>query len=500
MRLPALPSIAGLALLVACGGDVSGMHDPDAAIAGDGGVPPDTGADTGVGDAGAPDGGDPDAGSPGDAGTFVAPSEVFFVGNSFTFGGPVPDLVHDLAVYAGFPEPNVEYRAIGGQTLEGHRADTAPEGAPARVAEGWDVVVLQELSTRPTDQIGPADRFKEDATWFYDLAKAANDDCEIVLYETWARRAGHELYDATFESPAQMQAELRFHYYDAAERYIPAFATSARPDDVRVAPAGDAWEIQLAAGEPPRLHASDDYHASAAGAYLNALVLYSTIYHRRADGLVPLGAIDEATASLLQESADLATEAEGFGPVRGAPLPIAPGSVLQLDLGPLWVDRWTPLDQLRGTNGPVGTAAGGATSVLATTWGFSGAQEGGSAANTLGLPADVSRDSLWVGSFDGHAAALGMEARLVLRGLDAGPHRIELFASRTGDDAPNGRLTRYRIGTDSRDLDVADNTSRTAVFEHVAPDARGEVVIRIAVSPEGTARFAYLGAVRITRE
>jgi len=361
-------------------------------------------------------------------------------------------------------------------------------------------VVLQELSTRPTDQIGPAERFKEDATWFYDLAKTANEDCEIVLYETWARRAGHELYDGTFESPAQMQAELRFHYYDAAERYIPAFATSARPDDVRVAPAGDAWEIQLAAGEPPRLHASDDYHASAAGAYLNALVLYSTIYHRRADGLVPLGAIDEATASLLQESADLATEAEGFGPVRGAPLPIAPGSVLQLDLGPLWVDRWTPLDQLRGTNGPVGTAAGAATSVLATTWGFSGAQEGGSAANTLGLPADVSRDSLWVGSFDGHAAALGMEARLVLRGLDAGPHRIELFASRTGDDAPNGRLTRYRIGSDARDLDVADNTSRTAVFEHVAPDARGEVVIRIAVSPEGTARFAYLGAVRITRE
>ena len=443
---------------------------------------------------GSTDGGPVDPG--GDAGP--PPSAIFFVGNSFTFGGPVPNLVHDLAVYAGFPEPNVEYRAIGGQTLEGHRADTAAAGAPARVSEGWDVVVLQELSTRPTDRIGPAERFKEDATWFYDLAKDAAPDCEVILYETWARRAGHSIYDSTFESPAQMQAELRFHYRDAAERYIPAFARSARASDVRVAPAGDAWEHRLARGEPPRLHASDDYHASDAGAYLNALVIYSTIYRRRADGLIPIR-VDEATAALLQASADAVTLASGFGAVIGAPRPIAPGAVVRVDVGPLWASGWMPLAHLRGTAGPIATVDGADTSVLATAWGFSGVQEGGLADNTLGLPADVSRDTLWVGSFDGHAAARTMEARVVLRGLDAGPHRLELFASRTGSDGTSGRLTRYRIGAQTRDLDVANNASRTAVFEAVAPDERGEVVIHIGVSPEGAARFAYLGALWITR-
>jgi len=490
---------AGLLVVLALGCEGTLGDEGDAGWSADAG-PPDAGpSDSGISDGGAPDGGHPDAGAPNDAGSpWTPPSDVFFVGNSFTFGGNVPGLVRDLAIYAGFPEPNVEYRAIGGQSLEGHRADTAPEGAPARVAEGWDVVVLQELSTRPTDRIGPAERFKEDATWFYDLAKSASPECEVVLYETWARRAGHSLYDSTFESPAQMQAELRFHYRDAAEHYIPMFATAARATDVRVAPAGDAWELQLAGGEPPRLHASDDYHASAAGAYLNALVIYSTLYHRRADGLIPLG-VDEATASELQASADAVTGAEGYGAVLGTPRAIAAGSVVRVDVGPLWVDGWTPLDQLRGTVGPIATSEGLETSVIATAWGFSGVQEGGLADNTLGLPGDVSRDSLWVGTFDGHAAALGMEARVVVRGLEEGPYRIELFASRSGTDGGRGRLTRYRIGGVIRDLDVADNTSRTAVFEPVAPDERGEVVIRIAVSPEGGARFAYLGALRLTR-
>lgn len=492
----------GLALTLALAALTVGCEEDPGA---DGGAPPDAGwtSDAGIDpiDAGAaPTDAGPtprDAGAPlADAGT--PPSEVFFVGNSFTFGGPVPVLVHDLAVYAGFAEPNVEYRAVGGQTLEGHRADTAPEGAPARVSEGWDVVVLQEYSTRPTDQVGPAEQFKEDATWFYDLAKDANEDCEIILYETWARRTGHPIYDATFSDPAQMQAELRFHYRDAAERYIPAFSAAARPSDVRVAPAGDAWEVQLAGGEPPVLHASDDYHASAAGAYLNALVIYSTIYGRRADGLVPLRGLDEAVALELQASADAVTGQEGWGAVYEIrPMPV--GDEARVDLGPLMVAGWPWLPATDSTIGPL-TSLGGVTgSALVTAWGFSGVQEGGRGDNALGLPPEVSRDTLWVGTFDGHAAALGLEARVVLRGLGPGSYRIALFASRTGDDGGRGRLTRYRVGGEEIDLEVSDNVDGRAVFDRVSPDARGEIVIRAGVSPAGGARFAYLGAIEITR-
>lgn len=473
----------------------------DAATSDDGGVLLDAGApDAGPPDAGGFDAGSEDAG-PWDAGPPpTPPASVFFVGNSFTFGGPVPTLVEDLAIYAGWPEPNVEYRAVGGQSLGFHRADTTdPAGAPQRVAEGWDVVVLQDLSTRPTDRLGDPDAFKDDATWFYDLAKMANPMAEVILYETWARRSDHVYYPRTFTDPAMMQAELRFHYYDAAERYIPAFSTAAVTTDVRVAPVGDAWEVQLAGGEPPRLHADDSYHAGAAGQYLNALVIYGTIYRTLVDGLVPLRGLDEPTAAQLQASANRVIGARARGPVFGREAPVADGAEVRVDLGPRFLDGWPALTATRGTVGPLSTVAGEATTALVTAWAFDGVQEGGRPDNALGLPGDVSQDTLWVGSFDGHAAALAREARLVVRGLPPGRYRVALFASRDGTDSGNGRLTRYTIEGETRDLDCADNADRVAVFEPVSPDARGELVIRVGVSPDGAARFAYLGAARITR-
>ncbi len=487
-----------LLLLLACDVPVGPGVDASPSDAGpvvDAG-PSDAGpSDAGPSDAGPEDAGSFDAGPP-----FVPPASTFFVGNSFTFGGPVPRLVEDLAIYAGWPEPNVEYRAVPGRTLAWHRADdTDPEGAPRRIAEGWDVVVLQEQSTRPTDQLGDPDRFKEDATWFYDQVEAANPDARVILYETWARRFDHAYYPDRFTDPAMMQAELRFHYYDAAERYIPTFSSAARSTDVQVAPCGDAWELQLAGGEPPRLHASDGWHASAAGAYLNALVIYGTIYGSLTDGLVPLRGLDEAVALELQASADRVIGARERGPVFGRPLGVVAGAEVRVDLGTRFIDGWPALTATRGTVGPLATVAGAETSVRITAWAFDGTQEGGRVDNAFGFDADVSRDTLYVGTFDGHAAALSREARVVVRGLPPGTYRVEIFGSRDGTDSGRGRLTRYTIEGDFRDLDVADNTERLAIFDSVSPDARGEVLIRVGVSPDGAARFAYIGFVRVIR-
>ena len=239
---------------------------------------------------------------------------IFFVGNSFTRQGPVPDLVQELARHRGLRDVVVDSRAVNSRSLEWHRADTSPEGAPARIREGWDVVVLQELSTRPTDGVGPAEGFKRDAAWFYDRAKEANPQARVILYETWARRAGHPIYDSGyFASPAQMQRQLRDHYTDAAKRAIPLLAKQAPGNDVVVAPVGDAWELQLGRSDTVRLHGPDDYHAGPNGRYLNALVLFSTIFHQPARGLPAIN-VTPQTATMLQATADAVT---GFGrPIR----------------------------------------------------------------------------------------------------------------------------------------------------------------------------------------
>lgn len=132
--------------------------------------------------------------------------------------------------------------------------------------------------------------------------------------------------------------------------------------------------------------------------------------------------------------------------------------------------------------------------------GFTGTQTGGSAANSLGLPADVSADSLWVGPFDGHEAARGMTAQIEFTGFTPGQYALEFFASRDGDDGGNGRLTRYTVGARALDLEVSDNQSRTVRVDAVTPDERGTISVDVSVSHDGGARCAYAGMLRVTRQ
>ena len=442
--------------------------------------------------------GTPDAG-PADLGPPV-PRSIFFVGNSFTIGYDIPDQVRQLATFSGYPEPKIGRRTVGGRSLADHRAETSDVGAPALIPRpgGWDALVLQEYSTRPTDSVGPAAQFKIDATWFYDLAKSVNPDTDVVLYETWARRYNHAFYPNIFMDPTDMQAQLRFHYEDAAMRAIPMMSTSTRTMDARLARAGDAWEMQLAGGENPRLHASDDYHQNAAGAYLNALMLFGTLYRSQVSGALPIG-VSTSVAMQLQQTVDAIT---GYthvppGPMQGMPLAVGDG--VAVDVGPTTVGGWAALSAISSSTGPLVRTASVATRIWVNADGFTGTQTGGAARNDLGLPTDVARDSLWVGSTGGREEALTRTATVTFNGLDAGSYRLRLFASRAGDDGARRRMGAYTVGASTLELDASDNVARTLVFEDVRPDASGQLRLEIRVSPTGSSRFAYLGVLWLER-
>lgn len=432
------------------------------------------------------------------------PLRILFIGNSFTLGGPVPTIVDQLANDAGWPDPHVEMRAVGGETLEGHRGR---EATLAAIDEGdWDVVVLQEYSTRPTDALGNPARFKTDATWFHDRIKATSPGARVVLYETWARHPDHSYYPTRFADAAEMQAQLRFHYQDAATVAIPQGATQPVVPPVEVAPAGDAWERHLSQPDALRLHASDDYHAARTGQYLSALVLYATIYDRRVEGLTPWQ-LSGAEAALLQRDADATTGRTTPGGPSGQapPLGLEPGERILVDLGNEATQdaQWNVLsDPTGGQLINARTTAGGRSTVdLVVTRDFGGVNGVGLANNTLGYPASASRDSFFCGSFDDHAQGLQRPAAVTLRGLDPqGRYTVRAFASRAGSDGSLGRLTRYAIGDEVQDVDVADNAGRQAVFTGLAPSATGELVLDVAVSPAGGARFCYLGVVEVERE
>ena len=455
-----------------------------------------------------PDGPGKDSGSDGgkDAGgppKCTAPTNkalrIFFIGNSFTLGGPVPTLVGSLAGGAGFPKPHIEYSAVGGYTLSKHRALAKSTSGVAK--GGWDYVVLQEYSTKPTDNMGNPAGFKQDATWFYDLTKKHSPKAWVVLYETWARHKDHSYYPSKFKYPAEMQAQLRKHYNDAAKGYIPKNAKATIKTHVKVAPAGDAWEKHLAQPSPLGLHASDKYHASKLGAYLNAAVIFSTVYGCKAKGLPSL-TLTAADAARLQSSADATTGQKGVPPGPGPGGGFAVGGHVRVDFGSVKTTAagWNNITTSKGSLYDAVSSTGKTTVVdVVITDAFTGGNTNGRKDNLLGWPAAVSQDTLWAGSFSGHAAALKEPAALQIRDLPAGTYTVEAFGSRAGKDGKLDRLTRYSMAGAHKDVDATDNQKKKAVFANLKVGAAGTLTLGVAVSPAGTARFGYLGALVIHR-
>ena len=227
----------------------------------------------------------------------AVPRTILFIGNSFTQGahsavrnwhaGSVTDLNHDG--YGGVPalfkmfsdESGLNYQVSletqGGKTLGFHYDERRQ-----LVDRPWDVVVLQELSTLDGKKPGDPSNYYRDVVRFTALFKARNPAVQINLMATWTRAdqtykpAGH-----WYAKPVTAMADdLRA----AADR-----ARSQTPGVTRVLPVGQAWNRAFATGvadanpydgvdfDKLDLWSYDQYHASVAGYYLEALVVFGRI-------------------------------------------------------------------------------------------------------------------------------------------------------------------------------------------------------------------------------
>ncbi len=212
--------------------------------------------------------------------------KVLFVGNSYTFYNDVPGQVAALArADPGAPSIETDRVAQGGATLKLHATET---GALARVAEpGWTHVVLQENST------GTLHSARDYHRSLRELAALVRG--RVLLYETWAREPGHEVYRARWSGgrPSAMRRRVRAEL-DAAARAIGG----------AVVPVGSAWERCLERYPRTPLYDEDGHHASPLGSHLAACVFYVFLTRRdptRVDFLPP--GVDAATARKLRSVA-----------------------------------------------------------------------------------------------------------------------------------------------------------------------------------------------------
>ena len=222
---------------------------------------------------------------------------ILFVGNSFTFGANSPvwkyraasvtDLNRDgvggvPALFKLFTqEAGLDYRVsletAAGQSLEWHWLNKRP-----LIDRAWDHVVLQEYSTIDPHRPGDPARLVTFSGKLAAMVRARNPKASISLTATWTRP------DLTFPAgqhwsgqPVTRMAEDVRHANDLARRRNPAIG--------RVDPVGEAFNCAIAAGiaDPNPydglsfgqvdLWAFDQYHASTAGYYLEALVVFAGI-------------------------------------------------------------------------------------------------------------------------------------------------------------------------------------------------------------------------------
>ena len=129
---------------------------------------------------------------------------ILFIGNSYTYFNDMPATLEALAQAAG-QDVKVFSVTKGGYTLASLASDDNEHGArvSAMLAgeHKFDCIILQEQSVRPA-----IDRESFFGGIEALLTKIRRDQpgAEVVLYETWGRKAGHSVLSEHGWTPGQM--------------------------------------------------------------------------------------------------------------------------------------------------------------------------------------------------------------------------------------------------------------------------------------------------------
>ena len=209
---------------------------------------------------------------------------ILFVGNSLTYANQLPAIVESLTAATGTRVPTASV-AFPNYALIDH----LQQGDALRsiASGGWRAVVLQQ---GPSGQDDSREQLRRWTAAFDIHIRAAG--AATALFSVWPAAAG----PSTFAQVAQ------------------SYSLAARDVEGIYLPVTQAWNIAWARDPSLKLYADDDYHPSAEGSYLSALVIAGVF-----TGADPVGMpnvvprpdwpdleIDAAHAAVLQDAAAVA--------------------------------------------------------------------------------------------------------------------------------------------------------------------------------------------------
>jgi hypothetical protein len=230
---------------------------------------------------------------------------ILFVGNSFTFGalspvwryrastvadlngdgvGGVPALFKLFTDEAGLSY-DVSLATHPGIGLDWHWANSF-----AKLDKAWDHVVLQDYSTLDKDKPGDPALLVDYTRRWAEAFTARNPAVDIRLTATWSRA------DLTFKTPSPWTGRSIFAMADDVSCGY-GLAAKASPQIKAVVEVGEAFNRAIrsgvADGDPyeglpygqVNFWAWDNYHASAFGYYLEALMVFGSVTGRDPESL-----------------------------------------------------------------------------------------------------------------------------------------------------------------------------------------------------------------------
>ena len=214
---------------------------------------------------------------------------VLFIGNSYVYTNDLPTTLKNLANSKG-DILTVASKTNGGYTFQNHVND--PVTFSKIHLTDWNYVILQGQSQEPSfpfDQVNTST-----LPYAIQLADSvyANAPCsQVVYFMTWGRQNGDPQWDSIST------------FYKMNTRLRNAYLRIADSSKASVSPAGPAWKYVRDNYPAINLFSSDGSHPSLEGAYLNACVFYSSLFHKSAEGASYNNGIDSATATILQQVA-----------------------------------------------------------------------------------------------------------------------------------------------------------------------------------------------------
>jgi hypothetical protein len=208
---------------------------------------------------------------------------VLFIGNSLTYSNDLPGVLAAIATSGG-DTIVVESVTRGGYALIDHLIGPTKSNAMDRVRGArWEYVVLQQGPTsRPIDR----DTLVLAAQMLDEPIRAAGG--RPALYMVWPALADSANFDRVHAAFQETACRVSGDFW----------------------PAGEAWRTAWRADPGARLYGPDDFHPSALGTYIAALVMYERITGRDARSLPTSPAVQgvpsatpAATIRVLQEAA-----------------------------------------------------------------------------------------------------------------------------------------------------------------------------------------------------